>query len=156
MAWRTKMFLAIAFICFGFAAVFYMSYGVKLTSNHYINSADVRGISLVAENASYPVDYERQVALLSFFNAAKSLDPKEDVSKGTKTLFSKIFIYHYKDLVTEVYPIIYLGNELVFQCRDWNQGEMLKDTSQGKLKALLDDIIKDLQERERHTHNPNK
>lgn len=150
MPMRTKLFFSIACVCLGVALLLYISVNFA-KKDPYVSPSDVRGISFVVGNVAHPVTYEEQTLLLKYFNQLKPLDPKEDVTKGTKPTLTKILIYHYKDTVTEVYTILYLGDSVVLQSSDWNGGALLKDTSHGELKKLLDRIYNQLQIQGRQT-----
>jgi hypothetical protein len=109
----------------------------------------VRSVSLILDNTPYPLSFPEQEKLLHFLNNSISLDPKEDVTKGTKPLFTKIILYRFKDNVIEINPILYLGDSLLFNSLDWKGGALLKDTSHGELKKFLNEAYQKMLKQER-------
>lgn len=103
----------------------------------YLSPKEVRGISIFHNRKEYPLNFSQQNALMAFLNASQP-DNSVDLAKVDRTLdFEKITIYLFNAPNLEIQPIGYVKGNLLFSNLKWNGNGYLRDTSEGKLKALL-------------------
>jgi hypothetical protein len=102
---------------------------LRLDYNH------VRG-SAVEHQVPYTLNFEQQNALITYVNAAETSNMQP--STAAPTPYSKIIIYRFNAPNTIITPLTYIGDNLLFSTPEWNEGKPLLDTSQGKLKHLLE------------------
>lgn len=94
----------------------------------------VNGVEVVHNNLPYTLNFEQQNGLITLLNAAETI--KAGVPTSTLN-FEKIIIYQFNAPNIEVYPIAYVGEDLVFSVPTWDKVNFLKDSSHGELKKLI-------------------
>jgi hypothetical protein len=94
----------------------------------------VNGVEVVHNKLPYTLNFEQQNGLVTLLNEA------ETIKAGVPTSsldFDKIIIYVFNAPNIEIYPIAYVGDDLVFSVPAWDKVNFMKDSSHGELKKLI-------------------
>lgn len=104
----------------------------------YLSFNGVRGMAIIHKNKPYTLNFDQQNSMIEMLNLSIPLQKLPANQAKTPVNFEKIIIYQFDtpDLVLK--PKEYLNDELIFSVPEWNSKLSMKDTSQGKLKKLLE------------------
>lgn len=152
MSNRTIMYLTIVVVIgMGILLALNTATSLGLSGGRYISSNDVRGMAIDTRGKLWTLNYDQQREVLDILNAAQPLQPSYPGSKGpdfiTHADFNKLIIYRFEDkpdlIIT---PIGYVSDNnpnaenLEFNVPSWNPNGSLRETSNGKLKSILESL----------------
>ncbi len=151
MSNRTILYLTIV-VLIGMGIILAINTASTLgLSGRYISINDVRGMAIEARGKAWTLNYDQQKEVLDILNAAKPLQPSYPGSKGPDFLahadFNRLTIYRFDekpDLI--ITPIGYTSDNtpgaenLEFSIPSWNPSGPLRESSNGKLKSILESL----------------
>jgi hypothetical protein len=104
-------------------------------SKELINSAEISGIEVIHDGSHYTLGYEQQLLLLKYINQAVPTVPTKEKSVFS---FEKIVIISLQGKSFEIIPLAIRSGDLVFSSPALGNGKPLRDTSAGKMVALIE------------------
>jgi len=111
-----------------------------LTSSALSLQADnFQGSSVEKDALSFTLSFEQHQMLISSFS--KALPFKAGTPLDTKVGFSEIYLYRFNAPPLVVEPVGYENNNLVFSSSDWEEGALFVETSDGLLRASLQQAV---------------
>ena len=109
--------------------------------DRFLTPRQVCHISVLRDKVVYEPNSEQQKLLLSYLNQAEPATEIPQADKQAVNNLDAIRVYLFQGEPEVIKPLAYVGNELLFENPHWNSGKPLKDTSKGKLEALIADIV---------------
>lgn len=103
----------------------------------YLKYNDVRGMAVQHKDKLYTLNFDQQTKVVGYLNQAIPLKDNAQAKPSTLEV-SKIIIYRFDRPDLILVPIEYKNNNLIFSSPDWNREGLMRDTSGGELKTLLE------------------
>jgi|GEM_PF-2219723 len=106
----------------------------------YLSYNGVSGVSIMYQNKLYTLNFNQQNHLLKYLN---ELQPSEKIDLNDYIGYEKMIIYRFNEPDLDLQPMGRDAEEtLYFNIPDWNTEQYLADTSHGKLKQLIFEVLK--------------
>lgn len=120
-----------------------------VTGDRYISANDVRGMALEARGKTWTLNFEQQKEVIDILNQSKPMQAPtyKQLEFVSNPGFERIIIYRFLDQPDLILsPIGYVNTQvpgqenLEFTVPGWNPNGNLRETSDGKLKSILESV----------------